>query len=88
MRERFAELRRLEGFGPAVLALGKVEGISAYLRVLGIRYVPTSERDRAEAVLREFLARVWDEVSAFELDDERFERAYASSSRSSTRTRS
>jgi hypothetical protein len=76
VRERFAELRRLEGFGPALLALGKVEGISAYLRVLGASYVPTSERDRAEAVLRELLARVWEEVSAFELDDNRFDRAY------------
>jgi hypothetical protein len=76
VRERFAELRRLEGFGAALLALSKVEGISAYLRVLGTSYVPTSERDRAEAVLREFLARVWEEVSAFELEDSRFERAY------------
>ena len=76
MRERFGELRRLEGFGPALLALGKVEGISAYLRVLGISYVPTSERDRAEAVLREFLARVFEEASSFELDDRRFEHAY------------
>ena len=76
VRERFGELRKLEGFGAALLALGKVEGLSAYLRVLGISYVPASERDRAEAALREFLARVWDEVSSFEVDETRFERAY------------
>ncbi len=76
VRERFGELRRLEGFGPALLAVTRIEGISAYLRVLGISYVPTSERDRAEAVLREFLTRVWEEVSGFELEEKRFERAY------------
>jgi hypothetical protein len=77
VRERFGELRELEGFGPAMLALGKVEGISSYLRVLGISYVPTSERDRAEAVLREFLARLWEDVSAFEHDAGRFDRTYS-----------
>jgi hypothetical protein len=76
VRERFAELRRLEGFAPSLLALTKVEGISAYLRVLGISYVPNSERDRAEAVLRELLARLYQEVTTFELDERRFERAY------------
>jgi len=76
VRERFGELRRLEGFGPALLALSKIEGLSAYLRVLGQSYVPTSERDRAEAALREFLARVWEETSSFELEQSRFEKAF------------
>ncbi len=76
VRERFGELRRLEGFGPALLALSKIDGLSAYLRVLGQSYVPTSERDRAEAALREFLARLWDETSSFALDQGRFEKAF------------
>jgi hypothetical protein len=76
VRACFDELRRLDGFGPAVLALAEVEGLPAYLRVLGISDIPRSDRERAVVVLREFLARVWDEVTAFDLDDARFERAY------------
>jgi hypothetical protein len=76
VRERFAELRTVEGFGPALLGLVKLEGSSAYLRLLGVDYVPASERDRGEAVLRGFLARLWEEVTFFELEDRRFDRAY------------
>jgi hypothetical protein len=76
VRERFAELRKLEGFGPAVLALSEVEGLSAYLRALGVRSVPAAERDRAEEVLRELLARGWEEVTTFELEGSHFDRAY------------
>jgi hypothetical protein len=74
--ERSAELRLLEAYQGAVSALARVEGASAYLRVLGANYVPALERDRAEATLMRFLARVWEESSTFELDDARFERAY------------
>jgi hypothetical protein len=76
VRERFAELRSLGAYPAALSALARVEGVSAYLRVLGATYVPASERDRAEAALEQFLARVWEESSAFELDESRFERAY------------
>jgi hypothetical protein len=76
VRERMGELRRMDGFGPCLLALSKVEGLAAYLRMLGLAYVPAAERDRAELVLREFLTRAWDEVSSFELEEGRFERAY------------
>jgi hypothetical protein len=44
--------------------------------VLGQSYVPSSERDRTETALREFLARVWEESSSFELDEDRFEKAH------------
>jgi hypothetical protein len=77
VRERFPELRAIDGFGPTVLGLARLEGSSAYLRVLGVDYVPAGERDRAEAVLREFLARLWDEATTFELEDRRFDRSYA-----------
>jgi hypothetical protein len=76
VRERLGELRGLEEYGPVLLALGAVEGLSAYLRALGSSYVPASDRDRAEAVLREFLSRLWEDVTSFELDDRRFERTY------------
>jgi hypothetical protein len=77
VREHMAELRAADGFAPALLALSKLEGSSAYLRVLGQTYVPASERDRAEAVLQEFLVRLYEDMTAFELDETRFERVYA-----------
>jgi hypothetical protein len=77
VRERMCDLRVAEGYVSVLLALSRVDGTSAYLRVLGETYVPTSERDRSEAVLREFLARLYEDVTTFEFDDGRFERAYA-----------
>lgn len=76
VRERFAGLRSLPAFEPAVTALAGIEGCSAYLRVLGMGHVPAAQRDRAEAALREFLVRVWHECSDLELEDGRFDRAY------------
>lgn len=76
VRASFEELRGLEGFGPVLLALADVEGLSTYLRALGVDEPSVSERDAAEGALREFLARLWQEVTAFELEDERFERVY------------
>jgi hypothetical protein len=76
LRERFAELRKLDGFAPSVLALSEIEGLSAYLRALGVKPVPAAERDRAEEALRAFLARTWEEVTTFELEGSHFERAY------------
>jgi hypothetical protein len=76
VHERFPELRSLETYSGALTALSRVEGASAYLRVLGASYVPASDRDRADAALCQFLARMWEESSSFELEDARFNRAY------------
>ena len=76
VRERFREIRAMPGFGQTADALARVEGVSAYLRVMGASYVPASERDRAEATVERFLARVWEDSSTFELEGGRFERAY------------
>jgi hypothetical protein len=76
VRERFGELRSLEACAATVTALSRVEGTSAYLRVLGTSYVPAFEHDRAETTLAAFLCRLWEESSTFELEDPRFERAY------------
>jgi hypothetical protein len=76
VRERFGELRSLEAYSATVTALSRVEGTSAYLRVLGTSYVPAFEHDRAETTLAAFLCRLWEESSTFELEDPRFERAY------------
>jgi hypothetical protein len=76
LRERVAELRALEAFPATITALSRIEGTSAYLRVLGTTYVPAVESDRAEAALIEFLCRVWEDSSTFELEDAQFERAF------------
>ena len=76
LRERFGELRALEAYVATVSALARVEGTSAYLRVLGTSYVPAFDHDRAESALVAFLCRLWEESSTFELDDPRFERSY------------
>jgi hypothetical protein len=76
VRERLPALRDLDTFAPAVEALTRVEGCSAYLRVLGASYVPAAQRDRAEAALREFLARVWEDSTTLEFESARFDRAY------------
>jgi hypothetical protein len=76
LRERFGELRALESHSETVAALARVEGTSAYLRVLGTSYVPAFEHDRAESALAAFLCRLWEESSTFELEDMRFERTY------------
>ena len=76
VRDRFAELRALPSFPEALAALTSIEGVSAYLRVMGVSYVPASERDRAEATLERLLGRVWEDSTTFELEGDRFERAY------------
>ena len=77
VRQRFVELRALDGFESAVAALMRVDGISAYLRAMGASYTPAGERDRAQEVLKEFLARVWDEASTFDNEPQRFDGAYS-----------
>jgi hypothetical protein len=76
LRERFGELRTLEAYPATVAALARVEGTSAYLRVLGTSYVPAFEHDRAETALVAFLSRLWEESSAFDLEGPQFDRAY------------
>jgi hypothetical protein len=76
LRERFGEIRALDAYPATVSAMARIEGSSAYLRVLGTSYVPAFEHDRAEAALVAFLCRMWEESSSFELDDPRFERAF------------
>jgi hypothetical protein len=76
VRDRFPELRALPSFPEALAALTSIEGVSAYLRVMGVSYVPAAERDRGEAALERFLGRIWDESTAFVLEGDRFERAY------------
>ena len=77
VRERFREIRAMPGFAQTAEGLARIEGVSGYLRVMGSSYVPAAERDRAEAAIERFLARLWEDSSTFELEGGRFERAYA-----------
>jgi hypothetical protein len=76
VRERFTELKTSPAFAQTAEGLSRIEGVSGYLRVMGASYVPASERDRAEAAIERFLARLWGDSSSFELEGDRFERTY------------
>jgi hypothetical protein len=76
IRERVADLRSLEAFPATITALSRIDGTSAYLRVLGTSYVPALDHDRAETTLVELLCRVWEDSSTFELEDAKFDPAY------------
>jgi hypothetical protein len=77
IRERLGLLVTLRSYAAASRALGGVDGTEAYLRLRDEPDSPVGERERADAVLRCLLARVFEERSEFELDDARFETAYA-----------
>jgi hypothetical protein len=76
IRERLGLLSALPTYAPAARALSDAEGTEAYLRLRGEARIPAPARDRADATLRCFLARVFEERSEFGLDPGRFEAAY------------
>ena len=76
IRERLGHPARLASYAPAARALEGLEGLDAYLRARGEARVPRAGRDRADATLRAFLDRVFDDSTDFALRDERFSRAY------------
>ncbi|MDQ6605477.1 MAG: hypothetical protein M3Z06_02900 [Actinomycetota bacterium] len=76
IRERLGLLSALPTYAPAARALADAAGTEAYLRLRGEARIPAEARQRADAALRCFLARVFEERSEFGLDSERFEAAY------------
>ena len=76
IRERLGHPARLASYAPAARALEGLEGLDSYLRTRGESRVPRAGRDRADATLRAFLDRVFDDSTDFALRDERFTRAY------------
>ncbi|MEA2157989.1 MAG: hypothetical protein QOD66_369 [Solirubrobacteraceae bacterium] len=76
IRERLGLLSALPSYAPAVQGLAALDGVDAYLQERGERGIPERPRDRADAALRSFLARVFAERSEFGFDAERFELAY------------
>ena len=73
--QRVSLLGRLPSHVPALGALSGQGGLEAYLQAHG-EPAPRDARERADAVLRVLLARVFEDSTDFELSPERFERAY------------
>lgn len=76
IRARLGLLVALPTYAPVARALEGVGGLEAYLRARGHLGVPEQPRDQVDEVLRDFLARVFEERSEFAFDDVRFETAY------------
>jgi hypothetical protein len=74
--ERIGILGRLPSYLPAVHALAALGGLDAYLEARGERRIPQEARERADATLRAFLARVFEDSDDFVLTPERLQRAY------------
>lgn len=73
--DRLGLLGRLPTFLPALHALATQSGLEIYLELRGER-PPRPGRDRAEAALRAFLTRIFEDSTDFELVPERLHRAY------------
>ena len=76
IRARLGLLGALPTYAPAARALEGVGGLELYLRARGLSPKAEEPRVQADAVLREFLARVFEERSEFAFDAARFEAAY------------
>jgi len=74
--QRVGLLERLEAYPRAVHALSACGRLEDYLVARSEPDAPAG-RERAVAVLRTFLTRVFEEASSFELEPRRFERAFA-----------
>jgi hypothetical protein len=76
IRHRMGLLSGLASYAPAARALASRSRISSYLSRCGAARVPDEERERADAVLLTFLARVFAGCSDFGFDGARFQSAY------------
>jgi hypothetical protein len=72
--ERVSLLGRLPSYLPALAALCDCSGLDAYLESRG-EPAPRDGRERAEATLRSFLARVFEDSTDFVLSPDRLQRA-------------
>src|SRR3954467_15412662 len=72
--ERVSLLGQLPSYLPAVGALCELGGLDAYLESRG-EAAPRDPRERAEATLRTFLGRIFEDSTDFVLDNGRLKRA-------------
>ena len=71
IRSRVGVLGRLPSYTRAARALEGFGGLEAYLRMRGEPRVPAAPAEQADAVLRSFLGRVFEDSSDFVLEPER-----------------
>ncbi len=76
IEDRLELLSGLPTYAAAARALADHHGVASYLSQRGAPRIPGPPRERADAALRAFLGRVFDERSEFGFDSERFELAY------------
>jgi hypothetical protein len=77
IEHRMGLLSGLASYAPAARALADRSQTGAYLSMRGVARVPAEGRERADAVLFTFLARVFADSSDFEFEGARFQTAYA-----------
>jgi hypothetical protein len=76
IRQRMSAVGRLDTYDPAARVLAGLEGLDVYLRSRGERRIPDDPAERADAVLRAFMSRLWEDSSDFELVEGRFAHIY------------
>ncbi len=76
VRDNAGELRELDSFHEAVETMRRADVAGVYLENAGIA-PPVDAVERANLAVTYFLARLWDGVADFELDDDRFASAVA-----------
>ena len=76
IRSHVGLLAALPTYAAAARSLELAAGTDAYLRARGEANMPADPRERADATLRCFLARVFEERTEFGFDLERFNRSY------------
>jgi hypothetical protein len=77
IRARTGVLGRLPSYPAAARALVGLDGLGDYLREREEPRVPVDPRERADAVLRVFVSRIFAEANEFVLTPGRLQRAYA-----------
>lgn len=76
IRDRLGLLVALPSYAPAAQALEQAPTLDSYLRARGEGRLPDHPRDRADAALRLFIFRIFEDRDEFDLDDGRFLTAY------------
>lgn len=77
IRDHVGILCRMPTYPAAARALAGLDGLGEYLRDQGESRIPSDSRELADAALRVFVSRVFDEAAEFVLTAERLDRAYA-----------
>jgi hypothetical protein len=77
LADRAQELRKLPTHNAARSQLANLGGLDDYLRIRGIRAIPSEPDDRAGAALQAFVTAVWEGATDFVFEPTRFTAAFA-----------